>query len=656
MTSKVAKLSCQQCRSRKTKCDKDVPCSACRNAGISCTALERARLPRGRSGKTRNTNTILDTRVARLECLVKQLEAQGYTNADHAGERVMAEGAPTIQTSTKMNQLVAKDFWIALSEEVTGLRETLEESDEEDILENPSNDDLEGTPATLVPAHSLLFNHHSTEPDMLQRPFNPTRKVLLHVYHTRVDCLFKALHWPTTSKAIEGHYNEPGTTSSPSLRALEFAIYFAAICSMNDIETTSMLFSDRQSLMGRYRRAAEISMTKARLLQDPDLTVLQAFVIYLLGLHAYREYATSWSLLPVAVRIANGLGLPSNTAHARSPLERELRRRVWFCIAVLDSKTSMDRGFAPMIPVNDLSNPPSITSDSELTQRAALPSTLTSNEMAFCHVTYQATICARKLCDPPTGDSSSWDAKVSVVSKFDQSMKSFRSVLDASKDPYAQFTAFAAKDIALNMHLLARRPPYRCKQCPVPPSDDFNILERTTEILQRGLQKTNDSTFAPWAWFTKAWVKWHTLAVLLAELCVPRSGDLAERAFLVAQATYSQYSELVSQPDAGMLWKPVAKLYRRVQQVRGRVPSQPSTTQPSQKYNAPNVENPFRQNGSASNGLDSTIDGVGGQTERMEGVGPDGNDSWLSWNLFLNGVNEPDFFSSSYSTLNAMSF
>lgn len=72
MNPLVVKLSCDECRQRKTKCDKGSPCSACKHAGTNCTTVQRARHPRGRSGNTKK-RTVLETRVAQLEDLVKQL-------------------------------------------------------------------------------------------------------------------------------------------------------------------------------------------------------------------------------------------------------------------------------------------------------------------------------------------------------------------------------------------------------------------------------------------------------------------------------------------------------------------------------------------------------------------------------------------------------
>ena len=68
----AVRLSCEECKRRKTKCDKLVPCTACRNAGIKCNTVQRARKPRGRTSQQKGGE--IDTRVARLEDLVKQLK------------------------------------------------------------------------------------------------------------------------------------------------------------------------------------------------------------------------------------------------------------------------------------------------------------------------------------------------------------------------------------------------------------------------------------------------------------------------------------------------------------------------------------------------------------------------------------------------------
>jgi hypothetical protein len=66
------RLTCQQCKSRKIRCDKKAPCSACESAQLSCNVVQRRRLPRGRTGKATRKATLLEDRVSRIEKLLEQ--------------------------------------------------------------------------------------------------------------------------------------------------------------------------------------------------------------------------------------------------------------------------------------------------------------------------------------------------------------------------------------------------------------------------------------------------------------------------------------------------------------------------------------------------------------------------------------------------------
>ena len=119
---------------------------------------------------------------------------------------------------------------------------------------------------------------------MLPIPAEETQRKLLDIYQQRVDPLFKVTHWFTVSADIKKQYkNGRYTPSSPSMQALEFSMYFLAICSIDDIESRKILLASRILMLQNYRRAAEIAIVKANLLQRPDIISLQGFVIYLVS-------------------------------------------------------------------------------------------------------------------------------------------------------------------------------------------------------------------------------------------------------------------------------------------------------------------------------------------------------------------------------------
>ena len=110
------------------------------------------------------------------------------------------------------------------------------------------------------------------------------RNVLLYLYRQRVDCLYKILHWPTALADIARLQSEAQDRYKPTpIGALELSIYFTSLCSITNDEARNLGLGDRAGLIEQYRDATEKALSEAGLLQQPNVTVLQAFVIYLVG-------------------------------------------------------------------------------------------------------------------------------------------------------------------------------------------------------------------------------------------------------------------------------------------------------------------------------------------------------------------------------------
>ena len=81
-------LTCEQCRQRKTRCDKSYPCAACQRSHLDCTLVHRHRLPRGRLGIDNLKDANLKDRVARLEEFLTDLQSSGQLKAVEQPERL----------------------------------------------------------------------------------------------------------------------------------------------------------------------------------------------------------------------------------------------------------------------------------------------------------------------------------------------------------------------------------------------------------------------------------------------------------------------------------------------------------------------------------------------------------------------------------------
>ena len=75
------RLSCEECRHRKVKCDKLNPCSGCVRHGFACHLVESARPPqdlRKPPKQATASDTELADRVANLEQLLKRVSSGRY--------------------------------------------------------------------------------------------------------------------------------------------------------------------------------------------------------------------------------------------------------------------------------------------------------------------------------------------------------------------------------------------------------------------------------------------------------------------------------------------------------------------------------------------------------------------------------------------------
>ncbi|KAI9056236.1 hypothetical protein LZ554_001164 [Drepanopeziza brunnea f. sp. 'monogermtubi'] len=552
------------------------------NSSSAITArlsFQRARKPRGRTAQKGGE---IDTRVARLEDLVRQLKAQvesskGSRPGDGNGQNDPTEtGHSTWRDSSTLQTYVASEFWEALSLEANGIREILEELDEGDTTSDPSIaspgpvHDFSSSSGAILSSPLIL----NTDMASAQHLTDQMRRVLLPLFQTRVDSIIKILHWPSFLAAIASRDTASGNSvQSRPIHALECAVCYTALCTMSDLECENMLYCQRAPRLHQLKLAAEISFSKARLLEMPDVTTLQAFFIYLVGLRCATTFASAWTLLSVAVRLASALGLGSEDPAKYSVFKLEIRRRLWLAIGVMDTQLSLDRGTPPLLSGSDFTSFPATINDSDLYPTCAtLSPTETFSDMSFSAMAQQAMICQKRLYEVGSESQdpwSRWKDKLATISLFENYINTNLSHINNSSTSLEQFTKAVATGSLANIQLTLRRPPYRLQHgtSPVPPWDEFDIVKATTDILEQSINTRARIEFAPWQWF--AWVKWYVLAVLLAELCGPGQGPEIDHSYLVAQRTFANYAQTIADSESGMLWRPIVKLMRRVERLRG---------------------------------------------------------------------------------------
>lgn len=105
---------------------------------------------------------------------------------------------------------------------------------------------------------------------------------LCEVYLQQVDPVIKVLHRPSLKQwMVHGEPYLAYAAGHPSVEALGSAVCYSAISSMTENQCSVMLHANKADLMAESRVVCETAIGLAGLLSTRDITVLQAFILYL---------------------------------------------------------------------------------------------------------------------------------------------------------------------------------------------------------------------------------------------------------------------------------------------------------------------------------------------------------------------------------------
>ncbi|KAL4780322.1 hypothetical protein BJX76DRAFT_351107 [Aspergillus varians] len=341
-------LSCLLCQQRKVKCDRTFPCANCVKTKAQC--VPAGLLPRRR--KRRFAERELLDRLRQYEDLLRRNniefkplhgdppkeedDTQSLPSVDPGDRGPSSRRSPSRFRSSD-DTYEAKNFWSAVNRASA-------ESAESDEHDNP-------------PAVALTQEHVKKAwdqgygcTDSLGGPNTPVDLSSLHpepprifrlwqIYLDNVDPLLKVTHTPTLQvRIIEAATNLKGV--SPVLEALMFGIYCIATLSLMSDDCEGLLGSPRDELLARYQQSCRQALVQCAFLRSDDRDCLTALYFYLISLRpTIGDPRALSSMLGIAVRIAERMGLHSESACAKHPpLEAEMRRRLWWALVIFDAR------------------------------------------------------------------------------------------------------------------------------------------------------------------------------------------------------------------------------------------------------------------------------------------------------------------------------
>ncbi|TVY49194.1 Fusarisetin A cluster transcription factor [Lachnellula occidentalis] len=375
-------VSCVGCRTKKLKCDRQVPCSSCVKRGrydaASCSYSSGNRNERGkrdRAGESKNAEAHL--RLQKLEDMVTGLLQSTNEGSESNGNSAHADGQPVdrnledlsldsslrtveacsgarghLEISRSETKYLGATHWTAILEDIRGIQVALEPEEEED----------EQTPSPLGCSDILFETNKSLTLTDVRKTLGGRASIdkLLSTYFSHRHNQTPILHMKKFMREYDSFWADPTSASFLWISMLFSALYIGTQIvearSEGDVDLANRSLGEEfltragQALVaGKYSKARPYSV--------------ESLLLYTVCQH-FRENdheSNTWLLMSVCARMAMRMGYHHDPRHLGhfSPFEAEMRRRTFFTIWNLDFLLSFQAGMPSVIPdeVCDTENP-----------------------------------------------------------------------------------------------------------------------------------------------------------------------------------------------------------------------------------------------------------------------------------------------------------
>ncbi|KIW72514.1 hypothetical protein PV04_00699 [Phialophora macrospora] len=335
-------LACVLCSQRKVKCDRQFPCSNCVRFRAQCVPAtltprqRRRRFPeRELLDRLRKYEDLLHQNNITFEPLHKEVAGQSANDTENGDD---SDGPDALTPARPESRYEAKNILHSMTQRFGDSANDSDSSQDDPVRVTAIKKAWEQSTEN---ADHLLFGSRGTAVDVSSLHPDPVQIFKLwQVYLDNVDPLLKVTHTPSTQGRVIEAASDIAAIN-PILEALMFGIYCTAILSLSEEECQTMTASPKDELLAKYQYGCQQALLNCGFLRTNDRECLTALFLYLISVRPSTVPPSLHSMLGVAVRIAQRMGIHSESALAECTVfEAEMRRRLWWSLMLFDSRVA----------------------------------------------------------------------------------------------------------------------------------------------------------------------------------------------------------------------------------------------------------------------------------------------------------------------------
>ncbi|KZL85772.1 fungal specific transcription factor domain-containing protein [Colletotrichum incanum] len=573
--------ACVECRRRKIKCDRKYPCLSCITLGHEC--LQPPPGP-ARRPRRRNHHELYD-KIARVESLLKQCVIPSRPREDQdlcssgTSEPVFSGSLEGVKEATASIQHQVQPPKGTLVQIWNGGLEFRDNKAMAVVFDDTIRAliDVEFDQATWLPAVEVPDKRRQSCDTsipltaQLSACIPPAHaiNILWRVFLDRVDPVTKVIHVPTFRMRVVDAMNNFTNVPLDTL-ALLFSIFLTASGSLSQQEHWDKLGWSKSDAIADSTFGLKLALTEINYLKNHNMEVLRSLALYSLFQQTRNGSCDPWVLNGIVVNIAYRLGLHLDGSHASlSVFECEMRRRLWWQIVILETKSGGAFGTGShLLPTRRDTRIPLNVNDEDLEPTMVMEPQPHDGptEMSFCIVTYEAkkqALAQPRLLSiddilwsqmpspshPYVSSSMECSGTIDILQKFLEEVNRFLCPLenrlcpDPDTNPLHAMAQCGREALSRIIQLLVT-PMEEASEWGTEvlgPDDNFFRISLAANEEALRVRKAAGHRFA---WHADIDFKMQTLYYLGAQLQNRISGSMADRVWSVIDDTYGLHEEL----------------------------------------------------------------------------------------------------------------